>query len=137
MTDNEYGILLTDTGMWIESAADRTTLCTRLKLERNALPRVEPDYIQRPDSSVIDVRGRGYYVERGVVYKKKRYADPRLEDGVYLPDRRDGGNGKGSDWAGFCSPPTRISTAINTVYIRKWTILMAFRRITKRGIFDR
>ena len=70
VTDNEYGILLTDTGMWIESAADRTTLCTELKLKRNALPRVESDYIQRPDSSVIDVRGKGYYVERGVVYKK-------------------------------------------------------------------
>ena len=70
VTDNEYGILLTADGMWIESAADRTTLCTRLKLKCNALPRVEPDYIHRPDSSVIDVRGKGYYVERGVVYKK-------------------------------------------------------------------
>ena len=70
VTDNEYGILLTADGMWIESAADRTTLCTRLKLKRNALPRVEPDYIQRPNASVIDVRGKGYYVERGVVYKK-------------------------------------------------------------------
>ena len=38
VTDNEYGILLTDTGMWIESAADRTTLCTRLKLKRNDSP---------------------------------------------------------------------------------------------------
>ena len=70
VTDNEYGILLTADGMWIESAADRTTLCTELKLKRNALPRVELDYIQRPDSSDIDVRGKGYYVERGVVYKK-------------------------------------------------------------------
>jgi hypothetical protein len=70
VTDNEYGILLTDTGMWVESAADRTTLCTELKLKCNALPRVESDYIQRPDSSDIDVRGKGYYVERGVVYKK-------------------------------------------------------------------
>ena len=70
VTDNEYGILLTADGMWIESAADRTTLCTELKLKRNALPRVESDYIHRPDSSVIDVRGKGYYVERGVVYKK-------------------------------------------------------------------
>jgi hypothetical protein len=70
VTDNEYGILLTADGMWIESAADRTTLCTELKLKRNALPRAELDYIQRPDSSDIDVRGKGYYVERGVVYKK-------------------------------------------------------------------
>jgi len=70
VTDNEYGILLTDTGMWIESAADRTTLCTELKLKRNDLPRSELDYIHRPDSSDIDVRGKGYYVERGVVYKK-------------------------------------------------------------------
>jgi hypothetical protein len=70
VTDNEYGILLTADGMWIESAADRTTLCTELKLKRNALPRAELDYIQRPNSSDIDVRGKGYYVERGVVYKK-------------------------------------------------------------------
>ena len=39
-------------------------------VDANALPRVELDYIQRPDSSDIDVRGKGYYVERGVVYKK-------------------------------------------------------------------
>ena len=70
VTDNEYGILPTADGMWVESAADRTTLCTELKLKRNDLPRVELDYIPRPDSSDIDVRGRGYYVERGVVYKK-------------------------------------------------------------------
>jgi hypothetical protein len=70
VTDNEYGILLTDTGMWIESAADRTTLCTELKPKCNALPRVELDYIPRPNSSDIDVRGKGYYVERGIVYKK-------------------------------------------------------------------
>jgi len=70
VTDNEYGILPTDDGMWVESAADRTTLCTELKLKRNDLPRVELDYIPRPNSSDIDVRGKGYYVERGVVYKK-------------------------------------------------------------------
>jgi hypothetical protein len=70
VTDNEYGILLTADGMWIESAADRTTLCTELKLKRNALPRSELECIQRPDSSDIDVRGKGYYVERGIVYKK-------------------------------------------------------------------
>ena len=54
-----------------------------LKLERNALPRVESDYIHRPDSSVIDVRGKGYYVERGVVYKKNGTPIQRLEDGIY------------------------------------------------------
>ena len=70
VTDNEYGILPTADGLWVESAADRTTLCTELKLKRNDLPRVELDYIPRPDSSDIDVRGKGYYVERGVVYKK-------------------------------------------------------------------
>ena len=87
--------------MWIESAADRTTLCTELKLKRNALPRVESDYIQRPDSSVIDVRGKGYYVERGVVYKKNGTPIQRLEDGTILPDRRDGETGKGRIGLGF------------------------------------
>jgi hypothetical protein len=70
LTDNEYGILLTADGMWIESAADRTTLCTELKPKCNALPRAELDCIQRPNASDIDVRGKGYYVERGIVYKK-------------------------------------------------------------------
>ena len=70
VTDNEYGILLTADGMWVESAADRTTLCTELKPKCDDLPRVELDYIPRPNASDIDVRGKGYYVERGVVYKK-------------------------------------------------------------------
>jgi hypothetical protein len=70
VTDNEYGILLAADGMWIESAADRTAVCNWLKLECTYLPRVELDYIPRPNSSDINVRGRGYYVERGIVYKK-------------------------------------------------------------------
>jgi hypothetical protein len=70
VTDNEYGILLTADGMWVESAADRTTLCTELKPKCNALPRAELECIQRPNASDIDVRGKGYYVERGIVYKK-------------------------------------------------------------------
>ena len=38
VTDNEYGILLTADGMWIESAADRTTLCTRAETEAQCSP---------------------------------------------------------------------------------------------------
>ena len=70
VTDNEYGILITADGMWIESAADRVALCTRLKLECTNLPRVELERIPRPNSSEMNVKGKGYVVERGVVYKK-------------------------------------------------------------------
>lgn len=70
VTDNEYGILIAANGLWVESAADRVALCTRLKLECETLPRVELERIPRPNSSEIDVRGKGYVVERGVVYKR-------------------------------------------------------------------
>jgi hypothetical protein len=70
VTDNEYGILITAGGLWIESAADRVALCTRLKLECTNLPRVELERIPRPNSSELNVKGKGYVVERGVVYKK-------------------------------------------------------------------
>src|SRR5210317_1159867 len=70
VTDNEYGILITVDGLWIESAADRVALCTRLKLECTNLPRVELERIPRPNSSEMNVKGKGYVVERGVVYKK-------------------------------------------------------------------
>jgi hypothetical protein len=69
VTDNEHGILIAADGLWIESAADRVAVCTRLKLDCNTLPRVELDRIPRPNSSDITVRGKGYYVERGVVYQ--------------------------------------------------------------------
>ena len=70
VTDNEFGILIAEGGLWIESAADRVALCTRLKLECETLPRVELERIPRPNSNEIDVRGKGYVVERGVVYKR-------------------------------------------------------------------
>ena len=106
VTDNEYGILLTADGMWIESAADRTTLCTRLKLERNALPRVELDYIQRPDSSDIDVRGKGYYVERGVVYKKNGTPIYVSKTGlIYLTGAMGKREGVGLGWVLFAAYP--------------------------------
>ena len=69
VTDNEYGILIVEDGLWIESAADRMALCDRLKLECTNLPRVELERIPRPKSNEIDVRGKGYYVDRGVVYQ--------------------------------------------------------------------
>ena len=70
VTDNEYGILIAEDGVWVESAADRVALCTRLKLECDTLPRVELTRIPRPNSSDINVRGKGYVVERGIVYKR-------------------------------------------------------------------
>ena len=70
VTDNEYGILIVEDGLWIESAADRVAVCNRLKLECTNLPRVELERIPRPNSSEMNVKGKGYVVERGVVYKK-------------------------------------------------------------------
>jgi hypothetical protein len=70
VTDNEFGILITADGLWIESAADRVALCTRLKLECTNLPRVELERIPRPNSSEMNVKGKGYVVKGGVVYKK-------------------------------------------------------------------
>ena len=70
VTDNECGILIAAEGLWIESAADRMALCDRLRVECTNLPRVELERIPRPKSDEIDVRGKGYFVERGVVYQR-------------------------------------------------------------------
>ena len=70
VTDNEYGILIAADGLWIEPAADRVAVCNRLKLECTNLPRVELERIPRPNSSEMNVKGKGYVVDRGVVYKK-------------------------------------------------------------------
>jgi hypothetical protein len=106
VTDNEYGILPTADGMWVESAADRTTLCTELKLKRNTLPRVELECIQRPNASDIDVRGKGYYVERGVVYKKNGTPIYVTKTGhIYLTGAMGKQEGVGLGWVLFAAYP--------------------------------
>ena len=70
VTDNEFGILICEDGLIVESAADRAALCADRKRACLDLPRVDLGLVARPNSNDIDVRGKGYYVERGVVYKK-------------------------------------------------------------------
>ena len=70
VTDNEFGILICEDGLIVESAADRVALCADRKRACLDLPRVDLGLVARPNSNDIDVRGKGYYVKRGVVYKK-------------------------------------------------------------------
>ena len=70
VTDNEFGILICDDGLIVESAADRAALCDDRKRACLDLPRVDLALVARPNSSDIDVTGKGYYVERGVVYTR-------------------------------------------------------------------
>jgi hypothetical protein len=69
VTDNEFGMLIDKDGIWVESAADRLALCERLKIECPKLERVDLTHIPRPKSDDLDVTGKGYYVEGGIVYK--------------------------------------------------------------------
>lgn len=70
VTDNEFGALVTETGIWIESASDRVALTEELRPLCLALPRVDLTIISLPKSNVINVAGRGYYVEGGIMYQK-------------------------------------------------------------------
>ena len=70
VTDNEFGILICEDGLIVESAADRAVLCADRKRACLDLPRVDLALVARPNSNDIDVRGKGYYVERGVVYTR-------------------------------------------------------------------
>jgi hypothetical protein len=69
VTGNENGILWGEHGLYIESAADRAALCDDLKRKCSNLERKELTLVPRPNSDDIDVRGKGYYVEGGTVYR--------------------------------------------------------------------
>ena len=106
VTDNEYGILITADGLWIESAADRVALCTRLKLECTNLPRVELERIPRPNSSEMNVKGKGYVVDRGVVYKKDGTPIRVTETGrIYLTGAMGKREWVGLGWILFAAYP--------------------------------
>jgi len=106
VTDNEYGILITADGLWIESAADRMALCNRLKLECTNLPRVELERIPRPNSSEMNVKGKGYVVERGVVYKKDGTPIYVTETGhIYLTGAMGKREWVGLGWILFAAYP--------------------------------
>jgi len=70
VTDNQYGVLVSEDGLWVESSEDRLRLRDDLQSKIPGLPRVDLSVITRPNSENIDIMGKGYFVEGGVVYHK-------------------------------------------------------------------
>jgi hypothetical protein len=90
VTDNAYGALIDKEGIWIESANDRLALMERLREKCPTLPRVELQTITRPKSSDLDIRGCGYYVEGGILYRKNGGVVKIRRDGRVDLTTRDG-----------------------------------------------
>ena len=107
VTDNEFGILIGEDGLFIESVADRAALCLDLERKCNDLPRVDLGLVPRPNSSHIDVTGKGYYVERGIVYKKNGDPIYVTETGkIYLTGKTGKTEKAGLGWILFGAYPT-------------------------------
>ena len=70
VTDNQYGVLIDEKGLWIESSEDRLRLRDEVRSKIASLPRVDLSVVTRPNSDDIDVAGKGYVVDGGVVYHK-------------------------------------------------------------------
>jgi len=70
VTDNQYGILVGEDGLWVESSEDRLRLRDEMQSKIASLPRVDLNVVTRPNSDDIDVAGKGYVVDGGVVYRK-------------------------------------------------------------------
>jgi len=70
VTDNEYGILVSEDGLWVESSEDRLRLRDEMRSKIASLPRVDLSVVTRPNSDDIDVTGKGYFVDGGAVYHK-------------------------------------------------------------------
>ena len=106
VTDNEFGILICEDGLVVESAADRAALCADRKRACNDLPRVDLGLVPRPNSNDIDVRGKGYYVERGVVYKKNgRPIHVSKRGRINLTGKTGKGEKVGVGWILFAAYP--------------------------------
>jgi len=70
VTDNQYGVLIDEDGLWIESSEDRLRLRDEVRSKISGLSRVDLTVVTRPNSDDIDVTGKGYVVDGGVVYRK-------------------------------------------------------------------
>jgi len=106
VTDTEFGVLICEDGLIVESAADRAVLCTGRKRACLDLPRVDLSLIPRPNSNDIDVRGKGYYVERGVVYKKTGDPIRVTKTGhIFLTGKTGKQEGVGVGWILFAAYP--------------------------------
>jgi len=94
VTDNEYGILVSEDGLWVESSEDRLRLRDEMQSKIPSLPRVDLNVVTRPRSGDIDVTGKGYVVDGGVVY---RWGGNRLivgSDGICYMTGRNGKQSK-------------------------------------------
>ena len=106
VTDNEFGILICEDGLIVESAADRAALCADRKRACLDLPRVDLGLVARPNSNDIDVRGKGYYVKRGVVYKKNGHPIRVSGTGlINLTGKTGKREGVGVGWILFAAYP--------------------------------
>jgi len=106
VTDNEFGILICEDGLIVESAADRAALCADRKRACLDLPRVDLGLVARPNSNDIDVRGKGYYVERGVVYTRTgRPVHVSKRGEIKLTGKTGKGEGVGVGWILFAAYP--------------------------------
>ena len=106
VTDNEFGVLIGEDGLVVESAADRAALCLDRKRACNDLPRVDLTLVPRPKSSEVDVRGKGYYVERGVVYTWTGRPIHVSETGyIYLTGKTGKQEKVGVGWVLFAAYP--------------------------------
>jgi hypothetical protein len=90
VTDNQYGVLVGEDGLWIESSEDRLQLRDEMRSKISDLPRVDLNVVTRPNSDDIDVTGKGYVVDGGVVYHKGGNRLAVGKDGVCYMTDRDG-----------------------------------------------
>ena len=92
VTDNEYAMLIDETGIWVESSADRLALVETMRQRCRSLPRVDLSIIAAPRSETIDVTGRGYYVERGTLYRSNGIPMSVGKNGVVQMTTNNGKN---------------------------------------------
>ena len=90
VTDNEYGILVSEDGLWVESSEDRLRLREEMRSKIPGLPRVDLSVVTRPRSENIDITGKGYFVEGGVVYHKGGKPLRAGRDGKFYMTVRNG-----------------------------------------------
>jgi len=90
VTDNQYGVLIDEKGLWIESSEDRLRLRDEVRSKIASLPRVDLSVVTRPNSDDIDVTGKGYFVDGGVVYHKGGNPLRARKDGTFNMTDRNG-----------------------------------------------
>jgi hypothetical protein len=89
VTDAGFGAIIDVCGIWVEDASARRGLIDRLHLQIISKSRVDLTNVTRMKTSDIDVTGRGYFVEAGILKNSSGAHVNIKEDGfVKLIDRR-------------------------------------------------